>query len=60
MKRNSRNKNRRAQVSKPAKSANRDMMEGFQELRKGNRAQPHTLATDYRRKPKHAGRGWEQ
>ena len=59
MKKNSKSKNRRSQVSKPAKSGNTPYMEGMQELRRSNAAGPHRSAMDYRRKPKHAGRGWE-
>lgn len=59
MKKTSRNKNRRPQVRKPAKSGNQPYMEGMQELRRSNAAGPHKLATDYTRKPKHPGKGWE-
>lgn len=59
MKKNSRNKNRRNQVSKPAKSGNSKYVEGMQELRRSNAAGTHRSAKDYRRKPKHSGRGWE-
>lgn len=58
MKKNSRSKNRRGQVSKPAKSGNTRYMEGMQELRRSGAAGPHRTAADYRRKPKHVGRGW--
>lgn len=53
------NTNRRAQTSKPAKSGNTKFMEGMQELRRSNAAGPHKSASDYRRRPKHMGRGWE-
>lgn len=53
------NTNRRPQTSKPAKSGNSKYMEGMQELRRSNAAGPHRLDTDYRRKPKHAKKGWE-
>ena len=53
MKKNSRNKNRRSQVSKPAKSGNQRYMEGMQELRRSNAAGIHRSATDYRRKGKY-------
>lgn len=59
MKKNSRNKNRRTQVSKPAKSGNTPYMEAMQELRRSNATSRHKSAKDYRRKPKHSGRGWE-
>ncbi len=55
----SKNKNRRAQSSKPAKSGNTEYMYGMQELRRSNAAGSHKTAKDYRRKPKHVGRGWE-
>lgn len=59
MKKNSRSKNRRSQVSKPAKSGNERYVEGMQGLRMSNAAGPHRSANDYRRKPKHPGKGWE-
>lgn len=59
MKKNSKNKNRRQQASKPAKSGNTAYMQGMQELRRSNAAGTHRSAKDYRRKPKHAGKGWE-
>jgi hypothetical protein len=59
MKKNSRSKNRRNQVSKPAKSGNSAYMEGMQELRRSNAAGTHRTVKDYRRKPKHPGREWE-
>lgn len=59
MKKNSRSKNRRSQVSKPAKSGNTAYMEGMQELRRSNAAGAHRSANDYRRRPKHMGKGWE-
>jgi hypothetical protein len=52
----SKNKNRRPQTPK---ARNIEYMKGMQELRKSNAAGPHKTATDYRRKPKHPGRGWE-
>lgn len=51
---------RRAQTSKPAKSGNTPYMEGMQELRRSNAAGPHKSANDYRRKPKHAKKGWDE
>lgn len=51
--------NRRPQSPKPAKSGNVGYMEGMQELRRSNAAGPHRAGTDYRRRPKHMGRGWE-
>lgn len=59
MKKNSRSKNRRSQVSKPAKSGNEAYAMGMQELRRSNAAGAHRTAKDYRRKPKHVNRGWE-
>lgn len=41
------------------KSRNEEYMRGMQELRRSNAAGTHKTAKDYRRKPKHAGRGWE-
>lgn len=58
MKKNSKSKNRRSQVSKPAKSGNTPMMEAMQGKRFSNAAGPHKAATDYRRKPKHF-KGWD-
>lgn len=54
----SKNKNRRPQTRKPAKSGNTAYMEGMQQIRFSNAAGKHKMATDYRRKPKHAGKGW--
>ena len=54
----SKNKNRRPQNHKPAKSGNERYMEGMQELRRSNASGVHRSPADYRRKPKHAGRGW--
>jgi len=59
MKKNSKNKNRRQQASKPAKSGNSRYMEGMQELRRSNAAGTHRSAKDYRRKPKHVNRGYD-
>lgn len=59
MKKNSRNKNRRSQNSKPAKGKNHEYMAGMQELRRSNAAGTHRSAKDYRRKPKHVNRGWD-
>lgn len=60
MKKNSRSKNKRPQVSKPPKGKNTEYMQGMQELRRSNAAGPHRLDTDYRRKPKHSKRGWDE
>lgn len=54
----SKNKNRRPQASKPAKSGNTEYMRGMQELRRSNAAGTHKSSKDYRRKPKHF-KGWE-
>lgn len=56
MKKNSKNKNRRQQTPK---ARNERYMEGMQELRRSNAAGVHRSAKDYRRKPKHINRGWE-
>lgn len=53
------NTNRRPQTSKPAKSGNSKYVEAMQGKRFGNAAGPHRLDTDYRRRPKHKGKGWE-
>lgn len=54
------NTNRRAQTAKPlAGSRNERYMEAMQELRRSNASGPHKAANDYRRKPKHAKKGWE-
>lgn len=58
MKKNSRNKNRRQQSSKPAKSGNTPYMEGMQAIKFSNAAGTHKSAKDYRRKPKHF-KGWD-
>lgn len=51
--------NRRNQKTKPLTSGrNERYMEGMQELRRSNAAGPHRSKADYRRKPKHTGRGW--
>lgn len=52
-------KARKSQVSKPAKSANKDMMTAFQEFRRSSATDRHRMATDYRRRPKHIKKGWE-
>lgn len=44
---------------KPPKSGNRELAVAMQELRRSSAASRHKSAKDYRRKPKHAGRGWE-
>jgi hypothetical protein len=55
----SKNKNRRPQTSKPAKSGNREMMYAFQDLRRSSATSRHGTVKDYRRKPKHANKGWD-
>ncbi len=52
----SRNKRRTAQ--KPKVSDERYVRE-IQELRRSGAAGPHRTATDYKRKPKHPGKGWQ-
>lgn len=59
MKKNSRSKNRRNQSTKPPKSGNTPYMEAMQELRRSSATARHRSAADYRRKPKHAGKGWD-
>jgi hypothetical protein len=53
----SKNKNRRPQTPKVGNPA---MNKAFQELRRSNAAGPHRSATDYRRKPKHSKKGWDE
>lgn len=55
----SKNKNRRKQTSKAPKSGNRDLAVAMQELRRSSATSRHAMATDYRRKPKHVNRGWD-
>ena len=54
------NTNRRPQTRKPAKSGNTPYMEAMQGKKFSNAAGAHRSATDYRRKPKHAKRGWDE
>lgn len=54
----SKNKNRRAQTSKPAKSGNTPYMEAMQGKRSSNAAGVHKSKKAYSRKPKHF-KGWE-
>lgn len=49
------NKNQREQRSK----RERGYVQHVQELRQGSTTSPHRSEKDYRRKPKHPGRGWE-
>lgn len=42
------------------KSGNDAYMRGMQELRRSNAAGFHRSDNDYRRKPKHVNRGWEE
>ena len=48
--------NRRPQASKGG--ANRALSNAMIGKRSSNAAGPHKSATDYRRKPKHTGKGW--
>lgn len=50
-------KNKRPQA--PKGMGNRHLNNAMQGKRFGNAAGPHKSATDYRRKPKHPGKGWE-
>jgi hypothetical protein len=50
-------KNRRAQTPKVGNEA---MMRAMQGLRQSSAASPHKSGTDYKRKPKHAKKGWDQ
>jgi len=57
----SKNKNRRAQTPKSplAGSRNFAMVEADLARRSSSAGMPHKSVKDYRRKPKHAGKGWE-
>lgn len=48
---------RRAQAQKPRWSG--EMVRNVQERRRSNAAGVHGCRTDYQRRPKHVGRGWE-
>jgi hypothetical protein len=39
--------------------AQKSYVSHVQNLRGGSTAQPHKPKTDYRRKPKHPGKGWD-
>jgi hypothetical protein len=53
-------KNRRQQTAKSLTSGrNPKFNEAMRELGRSNAARPHKSDKDYRRKPKHSGRGWE-
>lgn len=51
------NTNRRAQTSKDTLDRR---FRAEVDRSKSNAAGPHKLATDYRRKPKHAKKGWDE
>jgi hypothetical protein len=51
--------NRRAQNSKPPKSANKEWMVAKLDQCRSNAAARRQMDTDYRRRPKHMGKGWE-
>lgn len=64
MKKNSRSKNRRQQTSKGLPlgadgGRNEAWNEAMMEKGRSSAASRHKSAKDYRRKPKHVGRGWE-
>ena len=42
------------------KVGNTSYMRGMQDIRKSNAAGPHKGAGDYRRTPKHKGKGWDE
>jgi hypothetical protein len=50
-------KNRRSQTPKVG---NEGYMRAMQGLRGSSAAEPHRLKTDYRRKPKHSKKGWDE
>lgn len=50
-------KNRRQQAPK---SGNRAYIDGMMEIRRSNAAQPIPSGTEYRRKPKHAHRAFQE
>lgn len=41
------------------KARNESYMRGMQDIRRSNAAGTHRTVKDYRRKPKHPGKGWE-
>lgn len=43
----------------PKGGENKALTRAMQGKRMSNAAGPHRTATDYRRKPKHPGKGWE-
>jgi len=51
--------NRRPQTPK-GNGENRARVNAMIGKRSSNAASPHRIATDYRRKPKHPGKGWDQ
>jgi hypothetical protein len=51
------NKNKRPQAQKVRR--NSEKQREVLELRRSNAAQPHRSGTEYARRPKHMGRGWE-
>lgn len=51
-------KNRRAQTPKASKRTIDKIGQAEIDRAGSNAAGPHRLKTDYRRKPKHVGRGW--
>lgn len=53
----SKRQNRRPQTPKVG---NEGYMRGMQEIRRSNAAGTHKSIADYRRKPKHAKKGWEE
>ena len=51
------NKNKRPQAQKVRR--NSEKQREVLELRRSNAAMPHRSGTEYARRPKHMGRGWE-
>lgn len=62
MKKNSKSRNRRTQTPKNPLAGSRmpkDMLDADLGRRGSSAGMPHKSVKDYRRKPKHVGRGWE-
>lgn len=54
------NKNRRDQTAKPVTNGrNEKFNEAMREIGRSSATDRHRSVKDYRRKPKHSGRGWE-
>lgn len=51
---------KKARRPQTPKVGNRAMAMAMQELRRSSAASPIASGTDYRRKPKHSKRGWDE